>query len=898
MSSETRKWHRYLRFWRTNIAADVDDEIAFHVDARAQELIDAGATPADAKRRALEEFGDVERARVTLRSMDERHLAYSRRQALFTDLWQDVRIAARSLRRSPGFVVVVSLTLALGIGLNSAVYSLVDAFMFRPMPVPNGKDLVILAQSDPALSAPHELSYPNFNDFRADTSIFRHLTAFVSNSVNLSGGGTAERVWLEEATADYFVTLGMRQPYLGRYFQPGDDNGELAHPSVVLSYKFWQSHFRGDSTVIGDTIRLNNHPITIIGVAPAEFHGIDPILDIDVFAPLNQTWPTLTGSLSDRASSNFNAIGVLKPGLSLLSAREAVRAKARVLERDYPDANRGVSFLVVPQPLTRPNITVSQNVPTIAAAFMLLVLLVLGIACANVASLLLARATAQHKEHAIRSALGASRWRLARRVLVECLLLAIAGGIGAVGLAFAAIRGLRGVRVAADVPIRWDISLDGRVMGFTLSIVVFAALVAAIAPVVAGRKTNLSDALKSGARGSVGSVHQRLRGALVVTQIAVCLVIVVCAALFARSTGNASRMNPGYRTDHILMASAQLGIQGYDAARGKQFERDIVRRVGELPGVKSVALARYTPFGYSNDIEHVIPEATTIKLPENGIGCFNNIVTPEYFATWGLPIVEGRAFTTHDDENAPRVAVVTQAFAKRLWPNQSAVGKRFKITGDTGQTEVVGVSGDIQYFSIGETPRPFFFRPYAQNYRGSFTLNIHTAVDPASLTNQLRATISSLDATLPVFDVRSFEAHIRDGRALLGTRLGAWFAAVFGVLALVLASVGVYGLIAYAVAQRRREIGIRVALGARAGAVVGLVVRQGIRIAIAGVLLGLVMTVAVTQLLTKILYGVAPRDPLILASVAIALATVGAMASVLPARRAAMVDPLVALREE
>src|SRR5262245_23434134 len=241
MSSETRMWHRYLRFWRTNIAADIDDEIAFHVDARAQELVDAGATPADAKRRALEEFGDVERARVTLRSMDERHLAYSRRQALFTDLWQDIRNAARSLRRSPGFVVVVSLTLALGIGLNSAVYSLVDAFMFRPMPVPNGKDLVVLAQSDPALSAPHELSYPNFNDFRADTSIFRHLTAFTVNSVNLSGGGAAERVWLEEATADYFVTLGLRQPYLGRYFQPGDDNGELAHPSVVLSYKFWQS---------------------------------------------------------------------------------------------------------------------------------------------------------------------------------------------------------------------------------------------------------------------------------------------------------------------------------------------------------------------------------------------------------------------------------------------------------------------------------------------------------------------------------------------------------------------------------------------------------------------------------------------------------------------------------
>jgi len=416
--------------------------------------------------------------------------------------------------------------------------------------------------------------------------------------------------------------------------------------------------------------------------------------------------------------------------------------------------------------------------------------------------------------------------------------------------------------------------------------------------VLAGRKTNLGDALKSGARTSSGAVHQRLRGALVVAQIAVCLVIVVCAALFARSTGNASRINPGYRTDHILMASAQLGIQGYDSIRGKQFERDVVRRVGELPGVRSVALARYTPFGYNNDIQYAIPEVTAAKIPDNGVGCFNNIVSPEYFATMGLPIVEGRAFNAHDDENAPKVAVVTTQFAKRLWPRQSAIGKRFKIGKNGPQLEVVGVSGDIQYFSIGEAPKPFFFRPYAQHYRSSFTINVHAAAEPAALMKQLRASIASLDPTLPVFDVRSFEDHILNGRALLGTRVGAWFAAVFGALALVLASVGVYGLISYSVAQRRREIGIRVALGARAGAVVRLVVRQGITIAIVGVLLGLAMAFGVTGLLSKLLYGVAPHDPLILGGVALTLAAVGAAASLIPARRAASVDPLIALRAE
>jgi putative ABC transport system permease protein len=895
--SESPKWHRYLRFWRANVAADVDDEIAFHVDARAQELVDAGVDAAEARRVALEEFGDVDRARDTLRTMDERHLAGERRGAMLTDAWQDVRIAARSLRRSPGFVAVVSITLALGIGLNSSVYSLVDAYLFRPMPVPNGKDVVILAQTDAALPEPHEMSFPNYKDYRADTSIFLELTAYVVGDVNFSGGGAARRVFIEEGTANYFTTLGVK-PLLGRLFEPNDDQGELAHPEIVLSYSFWQSHFAGDSRVVGDTIRLNNHLSTIIGVAPRDFRGINGLLDVAGFTPLNQTWPSYGEGLNARAGGGFNVFGILKPGVSLAAAREAVHAKARTLERDYPDVNRGVGVVLVPEMLSRPNITISRNVPTIAAAFMLLVFLVLAIACANVAALLLARATAQYKEQAIRAALGASRWRLARRVLIECLLLAFAGGVGASALALVAVRALQSVRVASDVPFRWSISIDGRVLVFTLLIALASAMLAGIAPVLGSRKTNLADALKAGSRGSTGAFHQRVRGVLVIAQIAVCVVIVVCAALFARSTGNASRINPGYRIDHMLMATAQLGVQGYDSIRGKEFEREVVRRVAAIPGVRSVALQRYTPFGYNNDIEFVIPEISTVKLPENGIGCFINIVTPEYFITWNLPIVEGRAFTARDDENAPKVAIVTRQFASKLWPGESAIGKRFKVGKDGPMHEVVGVSGDIQYFSIGETPKPFFFRPYAQNYRSGFTVTAHTAVDPASLANQLRATIALLDPTLPVFDVRSFDDHVRNGRALLGTRIGAWFAGIFGVLALVLASVGVYGLIAYSVAQRTREIGIRVALGARAGAVVGLVVRQGIRIAVAGVLVGVALTFGVTQLLANLLYGVSARDPIIFGSVAIALSAVGAMASLLPARRAATVDPLVALREE
>jgi len=893
---ESSKWHRYLRFWRPNVAADVDDEIAFHVDARTSELVDAGIDRAEARRRALTEFGDVERARSVLRSMDEQHETQSRRHELFIDLWQDVRIASRSLARAPGFVAVVTLTLALGIGLNAAVYSLVDAYLFRPKPVANGKDLVVLAQTDAALSAPHELSYPNYKDYRADTSIFRSLTAYSVNSLNISGGRGADRIWVEESSADYFNTLGVK-PLLGRLWQPGDDDGELAHPYIVLSYKFWQSHFGGSASVIGDTIRVNNHPATIIGVTPAGFQGVDPLIEMDAFTLLNQSWPSYGAVLQDRASSIVNVFGLLRPGLSLAAARHAVKTKAATLERLYPEANRNVGVKLVPETHARPNIAVSANVPVIAMAFMLLVLAVLVIACANVASLLLARATTQFKEQAIRSALGASQWRLARRVIIECLLLAIAGGIGALGLATAAVRALATIRVASDVPLRWAIGVDGRVMMYTLGVIVATALLAATAPVLALRRTNLTDALKAGGRGSSGA-HQRVRSFLVVAQLAVCVTIVVSAALFARSAANASKINVGFKIDHVLMATAQLGIQGYDSVRGKQFERDVESRVAQLPGVRAVALSRYTPFGYNNDIEYVLPEVPLAPVPENGIGCFNNIVTPSYFQTMSLPIVAGRGFEASDDERARKVAVVTQALARRIWPGQSALGKRFRMSKDGPLIEIVGISGDIQYFSIGESPKPFFFRPYAQTYRSSFTLDVRTAGDPTALINPVRNTIKAMDPTLPVFDIRSMDDHIRNGRALLGVRVGAWFAAVFGGLALLLASVGLYGLISYSVEQRTREIGIRVALGARTSSVMRLVLRQGILVATIGVVVGLGLTLLVTRLLATILYGVAPHDPAILVTVAVTLAGVAMLASFVPARRATRVDPLTALRAD
>jgi predicted permease len=894
--SDLPSWHRYLRFWRSNVGADVDDEIAFHVDARAAELVDAGVDPDTARTRALREFGDVDRARHTLRAMDEHHYAGQRRSELLLDFWQDVRVAIRSLARSPGFVVVVALTLALGIGLNTAVYSIVDAYLFRPLPVPAGDRLVVVGQTDAALPQPHEMSYPNYLDYRDDKQIFASLAAYTTNSMNLAGGSGADRIWTEETSANFFDVLGVK-PLVGRLFAPDEDAGELAHPVIVLTYDFWQSHFGGSSAVIGDTIRLNDHPIRIIGVTPPGFHGVDPLLRMSAFTSLNQTWPSFGAALRDRGNTSFNLIGTLRPGLSVAAAQKAVAARAHALEREYPSSNRNVGAVLLPERMSRPNLAISANVPTIATAFMLLVLLVLAVACANVASLLLARATSQLREQAIRAALGASQWRLARRVLIECLVLATVGGAGAIALAYGAVHLLGNVRVAADVPIHWTMTIDGRVLAYTLLIVAVTGVVAAVAPMLLLRRTDVTDALKSGARGSGGGL-QRLRAILVVGQMAVCVSIVVCAGLFARSATNALRIDPGFRTRDILMATATLGMQGYDSTRGKQFELEIQRRVAALPGVRSVALARYTPFGYNNDIEYAKPEIVLGSIPENGLGCFNNIVTPGYFATMGMAIVDGRGFTDSDNESSRKVAVVTRQFARRLWPNERAVGKRFRVGKEGPLVEIVGVTNDIQYFSIGETPRPFFFRPYAQAYRSQFTITIQTAADPVALIPSLRATFTSLDPNLAVFDVRSLADHIANGRALLGTRVGAVFAAIFGALALALAAVGLYGLMSYAVVQRTREIGIRVALGAGTGTVLRLVLKQGLVVAGLGVTAGIIVTMFVTKLLSRLLYGVAPHDPAIFAAVGATLAIVGALASLVPARRAARVDPLIALRAD
>jgi predicted permease len=897
-ANDTRKWHRYLHFWRANIAADVDAELSFHVDARTEELCAEGLDRSAARAQALREFGDVDMTRRTLQAMDEQHAADERRAHIFADLTRDVRVAVRSLTRSPGLVAVIVLTFALGIGVTTAIYSVVDNFLFKPLPGDHGRSLIVLGRTEESITLPHELSFADFRDYRADTAVFQSLAAYSSRVVELSSDRGGDRIWIDDATANYFSVLGLR-PILGRTFEPDDDRGVMAHSVMVLTHKGWQSHFAGDSNIVGRVVRINESPVTIIGVTPSEFHGVRPLVDIDAVAPINQIWPARAELWDDRASSAVNVFGRLRAGVSMSNAREAVRLKARQLERAYPATNRNVSAVILPETRTRPSLPVSGMAPGIAAMFMTLVMLVLLVACANIASLLLARVVARTRDLAIRAAIGASQWRLVRQVLVECTLLAILGGVGAVAVAYAALRGVQSIQIATDIPIRWGIELNGRIIAFTALATLLAALAAGIAPASAARNRNLNGLLKSGTGNSPSTTHRRLRSALVAGQIAVSVVVLVCAGLFFRSSANATRMSVGFRTDHVLMLSTALRTQSYDSVRGRAVYRDLLRRAAAVPGVRAAGLTRFVPFGYDRSGSTIVPIASSITVPVNGFSYFYNVVGGDYFEAMGIPVLAGRLFPDRDDAGAPRVAVVNDAFAKAHWPGQPALGKRFHFDGANGPiVEIVGVVRDMQDLLLGETPKPYVFLPIDQSFRPEMTLLVHTATDPSALVQPLRQVITALDPSFPVFDVRSMDSHLRNGQAMLFTRLGSAFASVFGLLAMVLATVGVYGVVSYSVAQRTREIGVRMALGARRPAILALVLRQGMRLAWIGVAIGLVLSVSTMGVVSSVLYGVGPRDPVVLGLVVVLLMAVAAVASLVPARRAMQIDPITSLRSQ
>jgi predicted permease len=887
-------WRRYLRFWGTNRGSDVDAELEFHVTSRTEELIEQGSSPAEARLLALREFGDYSSVR---REVDRLEASHARRlDALewLSQLGADVRYAMRSLRKSPGFAAVVVLTLALGIGLNSTIFSLVNAYLFRPLDLTNAERLIVIGHTRPLLRQPHEVPYRDLQTYGELRDVFEGLAGFLSVTQSLNDGDRTDRIWMEATTGNYFSTL--RPPMtLGHGYQP--EASARNEPVIVLSHEFWMRRFAADSSIVGRSIRIGDRSRTVLGVAAASYRGLAPMIRTDAWAPIDES-PVGRKAMADNPDRMwFNVVGMLRPGVSVSQARDALRASAKQLEKEFPSSNKDVVPVIVPETRARPVLAIAGPVPLMAAVLLALTLMVLIVACANVASLLLARGTAKHREYALRSALGASRWRLTRQALLEAAILSIAGSVGAVALAEWSTNRLASIRVATDAPLVFDLSPDWRVFAFTLAAALLTTLLAGLVPAVRNAGVSPQGALVAGGRSATERAQQRLRSVIVVGQIAVSVIVLIAAGLFARSMRAAQSMELGFKTKNVVMAQFDLSLNAYDSTRARAFQENVLARVRELPAVRSAALAARIPFGYSNNAQKVVADERSITNPDGEL-IFQNVVSTDYFRTAGPTILEGREFSTGDNGGTQHVAVVNEAMAAQLWPKQRPVGKVFHVLPDTEELRVVGVARSAQYMFLGEPPRPFFWTALGQRRRLSMFLEVATAGDPDALIPAVRRVVRELDPNVPLFEMRSMEDHLRNGRAMFGVRVGAMFGASFALLALLLAAVGVYGLVSYSVSHRTREIGIRIAIGATVGDVIRLVLRQSLTLALIGVVLGAIAALGATRMMSSLLYGVESRDPLTFAAGALLLAAIAGLASWVPARRAASMDPVRALRVE
>jgi putative ABC transport system permease protein len=819
-------------------------------------------------------------------------------------VWQDVRFGIRILAKTPGFTILAVLTLAFGIGMNTAVFSIVNAFLFRPLPVKDPSQLVVLATKDNHLEFPHYLSYLDYKDYRDKSAALSDAIAFAPAPVNFSLDTGNERIWAETVTSNYFSMLGI-DATAGRTFLPEEDQGLGAHPVAVLSYSFWQNRFGGDPSAVGKVVKINGHPFTIVGIAPGGFPGTQPFLDINLYVPLSmldQVKPGSAGRLNARDDHWLRVLGRLKEGVSLSKARADIGLLASQLEQEYPTTNKGVTLMVMPETKARPDVGVSDFLPIMATVFMGLVGLVLLITCANVANMLLARTASRQREIAIRMALGAGRTRIFRQLLIEVILLALLGGVFGFFLAYLGTSALAAIKLPADTLIHWfGLSPDLSVFAFNLLIAFVAATISGVGPAFQASNLNLTRWLNEGGRGGIeGSGRHRIRSILVFAQVAVSLVVLICAALFIRSLKNAEKIDLGFRTENLLLFSMDPGTQGYTGVRGQQFYQQLVDRVRALPGVRSAGLAQLYPFSIrGNQFIDTYVEGRSVSAESDMVSIFYNVAGVGYFESMGIPFVNGRDFTIQDNDSSSKVAIINETMAQQYWPNQSPLGKRISFEKRGGPfVEIVGVVRNAKYVTLGEDPRPFLYIPLLQNYRPLVTLHVQTGGEPGSSIAAVRQVVRDLDGEMPLFEVVAMDKHIRDGIALLPMRIGAVLASIFGVLALILTMVGIYGVISYSVSRRTNEIGIRVAMGARPLDILRLVVGQGMNLTAIGVVLGLVVALILGRLLASLLYGVSATDPVLFAASTLLLAAVATLACYIPARRAARLDPVVALREQ
>jgi predicted permease len=803
------------------------------------------------------------------------------------DLWHDLRYTLRILGKTPGFVAIAVLTLALGIGANSTIFTWVNATLLNPIPGLAHTSQVVAV----TLNRNGPFSYPDFKDVRDGTKSFSGMTAFALLPVSLTGKEKPERVWGMLVTANYFPMLGVR-PTLGRGFLPSEERAANAAPVVVISYRLWQRRFGGDRAILGRTIHINTHPFTIVGVTPPVFQGSTSGLRAEMWLPVTME-PELAKEdlLAGRGTQWLQPLGRLRPDVPRERAQAELTTLYGQIVRQYPDSHRGENRIRL-YPLWRApngaNAFFSQLLPILMA----LAGVVLLLACANLANLLLARGVARQREMAIRLSLGAGRGPLMRQVLMESLILSLAGGVAAMVVTLWSSRQFMHFAPVSNLPIWISVNVDGRVLFATLAISVVTAALFGILPALRAAAIQPVSVLKEEA-GSVagGGRKARLSSALAVAQIALSLVLLVSAGLFIRSFRATQHFNPGFDARDVLLESYDLSPNGYTSADGIAFDRQVLEKVRALYGVRAASLADWVPLGFSRRFVSFTPEGY-VAGPHEAVNAGYARVSPGYFATMRIPFVRGRDFTASDSADSAPVAIVNQALADRYWPRQDAVGKRMRVFGKW--TTVVGIVRTTDYSELNEPPDSFLYLPIFQSYVSEVVLHVRTTGDPRAAAGAVTQEIHRLNADLPVFDVSTLEARIGAGTFTL--HMAGTFVGVFGVLALVLAAVGLYGVIAYGVRQRTHEIGIRMAMGAQPGDVRKMVLGQGARLALVGIAIGLAVSLGAARLFRSLLFGVGADDPLTFVVMTALLVGVALLACYVPARRAMRVDPIDALR--
>ena len=900
-------WSRYWRYLTRAFRSEVREEMDYHIEQRTRDLVSDGLSPDAARDEALRRFGNRDEVQERLERIERKR---GRRITLgfaVEELAQDIRYGIRGLVKRPGFTFVTTISLALGLAAITVVLSIVDSWLLRPLPVANARELVVIGGTNRALKGVTStlVSIPTYRDIAARGELFQDAAAVIFTVVaaRRPESDQGQRRMLLAASGSYFNVLGLSAAR-GRLFTPDDDRQR--ERVVVLSHKAWQNTYGSDPAVVGSTLYLNTIPFTVIGVTPPGFFGTDHLLEGYGFVPtgaLGAIDPSLTGIEDRRGSDGFKVIARRQPGVSVQAIQSGLDLLSEQLRSSYPEFDEEYRLRAVPESRARPSLESSGGTVAGGISFFVLALLVLVTAGINATNLILVRGSARQNELAVRQALGASRHRVVRQLATETMLLTFLALAGGWYLARLAVGALTSIPISAgDVPMRWGIAVDWRVFGLAVLVAIAVGVIAGIAPAVAVSRFDIQHRLREGGRNGLGRRGQKLRAALVVMQVAASMVVLVSVALFSASVRNAGKVDLGFNPDHLVTFGLDPNLARYDDTRARiAFDR-IERMMQQQPGIaatawaNSVAMSPGELVGGSFEVE---ADGTTLATKTGTLTIFTSAVSPSWFDVVSMPVLEGRAFQLTDDTLHAPIAIVNQEAAAVLWPGKSPLGQMIRLRRGGPPVEVVGVAKTSRYLMIGESPRPYIYTPFAQAKTRYAYMYVRTSQDPAQLVPRIPELVASVDKDLVPYGLNTMESTIRNSlNGMMLLRLAAAMAAALGGLALVLTCVGLYGVVAYSVAQRSREIGLRMALGADRWTVIRSVVAGGGVLAAIGIAIGGALALLVTRSLSALLVGVNVTDPVIFGAVAVGLALVALASSWIPAWRAARIDPVRALKAD